>query len=141
MYCTLKVEYGEACWVALCVHDDKIPILEWYHGEDSVKQHQPFKVLDLLFANYVSPVVADSRSFIIGLRDLEPIELAALHPSVDPASQTIFLTHTFLLSGSQLHPPQGVKPPLPPRSSVQFPSRLHTVDKDNEAGIEDVSCV
>ncbi|EYB87474.1 hypothetical protein Y032_0262g577 [Ancylostoma ceylanicum] len=95
-----KVEYGEACWVVLCVHDDKIPILEWYHGEDSVKLHQPFKitqgeranapkihllltrVLDLLFANYVSTVVADSRSFIIGLRDLEPIELAALHPEV-----------------------------------------------------------
>ncbi|KAK5974905.1 hypothetical protein GCK32_008680 [Trichostrongylus colubriformis] len=77
-----KVEYGEACWVVLCVHDDKIPILEWYHGEDAVKQHQPFKVLDLLFANYVSPAVSDSRSFIIGLRDLEPIELAALLPEV-----------------------------------------------------------
>ncbi|KAK6766910.1 hypothetical protein RB195_026274 [Necator americanus] len=191
-----KVEYGEACWVALCVHDDKIPILEWYHGEDSVKQHQPFKVLDLLFANYVSPVVADSRSFIIGLRDLEPIELAALHPEVcsewltcttetlrrlaifgdssniygsssldkkcgSGESNNILDTHFpsqgqmsteasprhrvfshdphSMNSGSQLHPPQGVKPPLPPRSSVQFPSRLHTVDKDNEAGIEDTT--
>ncbi|WKY16687.1 hypothetical protein Q1695_001373 [Nippostrongylus brasiliensis] len=77
-----KVEYGEACWVVLCVHDDKIPFFEWYHSEENVKQHVPFKVLDLLFANYVSPVVSDSRSFIIGLRDLEPIELAALHPEV-----------------------------------------------------------
>ncbi|EYB87476.1 hypothetical protein Y032_0262g577 [Ancylostoma ceylanicum] len=191
-----KVEYGEACWVVLCVHDDKIPILEWYHGEDSVKLHQPFKVLDLLFANYVSTVVADSRSFIIGLRDLEPIELAALHPEVcsewvscttetlrrlsildgstniygasplikkcefnetnsildtpipPPAQMSteasprhrVFPHDPHCMNrGSQFHTPHSIKPPLPPRSNIQFPNRPHTVSTDSEARIEDTT--
>ncbi|CAJ0609373.1 unnamed protein product [Cylicocyclus nassatus] len=193
-----KVEYGEACWVVLCVHDDKIPILEWYHCEESVKQHQPFKVLDLLFANYVSSVVADRRSFIIGLRDLEPIELAALHPEVcsewvncttETLRRLAILDHTSNIYGStplikkceinesrtpgildtpvpspaqmstetsprhrvyphdpltnnrnsQFHPSQSVKPPLPPRSNIQFPNRPHTASTDSEQRIEDTT--
>ncbi|EPB80801.1 hypothetical protein ANCCEY_00003 [Ancylostoma ceylanicum] len=201
-------------------------VVLWYHGEDSVKLHQPFKdskyvvipinvmldriimpiearsgsartyVLDLLFANYVSTVVADSRSFIIGLRDLEPIELAALHPEVcsewvscttetlrrlsildgstniygasplikkcefnetnsildtpipPPAQMSteasprhrVFPHDPHCMNrGSQFHTPHSIKPPLPPRSNIQFPNRPHTVSTDSEARIEDTT--
>ncbi|KAE9415063.1 hypothetical protein Angca_001526, partial [Angiostrongylus cantonensis] len=77
-----KVEYGDACYVVLCVHDDKIPILEWYHTEEAVSLHQPFKVLDLLFATYVIEVGSDPRAFVVGLKELEAIELVAISPEV-----------------------------------------------------------
>ncbi|VDM60286.1 unnamed protein product [Angiostrongylus costaricensis] len=76
-----KVEYGDACYVVLCVHDDKIPILEWYHTEEAVSLHQPFKVLDLLFATYVIEVGSDPRAFVVGLKELEAIELVAISPN------------------------------------------------------------
>ncbi|RCN39416.1 hypothetical protein ANCCAN_14655 [Ancylostoma caninum] len=41
--------------------------------------------------------------------------------------------------GSQFHTPNSIKPPLPPRSNIQFPNRPHTVSTDNEARIEDTT--
>ncbi|VDM38876.1 unnamed protein product [Toxocara canis] len=69
--CNQKIRYEEAEWVVLCVHDDRIPLLEW-----------PTKVIDLLDSAFVTPVISDSRSFIIGFThsSREPIELAALTP-------------------------------------------------------------
>ncbi|KHJ99871.1 hypothetical protein OESDEN_00145 [Oesophagostomum dentatum] len=40
---------------------------------------------------------------------------------------------------SQFHTAQSVKPPLPPRSNIQFPNRSHTVSTDSEPRIEDTT--
>lgn len=77
-----KIRYEEAEWVVLCVHDDRIPLLEWYFSEECSQAHRPSKVIDLLDSAFVTPVISDSRSFIIGFThsSREPIELAALTP-------------------------------------------------------------
>uniref|UniRef100_A0A915BPM0 PDZ domain-containing protein n=2 Tax=Parascaris TaxID=6254 RepID=A0A915BPM0_PARUN len=77
-----KIRYEEAEWVVLCVHNDRIPLLEWYFSEECSQAHRPSKVIDLLDSAFVTPVISDSRSFIIGFThsSREPIELAALTP-------------------------------------------------------------
>ncbi|KAK6012642.1 hypothetical protein OSTOST_22185, partial [Ostertagia ostertagi] len=41
--------------------------------------------------------------------------------------------------GSQTHPSQSLRPPLPPRSNQSFPSRPHTVSTDEEPPIEETT--
>ncbi|VDN07708.1 unnamed protein product [Thelazia callipaeda] len=77
-----KVLYEEGKWVVLCIHNDRIPLLEWYFSEKCVYDHRPSKVIDLLDSSFVRIVISDPsrRSFMIGFVDCkrEPIELAAL---------------------------------------------------------------
>lgn len=75
-----KVFYEEAEWVALCVHDKRIPFLEWYIREEFEEDHRPQRIVDLLDAAFVNPVISDPRSFTIGFvhSSTELLELSAL---------------------------------------------------------------
>lgn len=44
-----KPLYEPANWVVLCVHENRIPCLEWYEKEAFIEQHQPVKVSPDLF--------------------------------------------------------------------------------------------
>ncbi|KAK0397209.1 hypothetical protein QR680_002034 [Steinernema hermaphroditum] len=72
----------EALWVALCVHNDRAPHLEWYPNEDSMYDHRPKQLVDLLEVALISPVMTDSRMFIIEFKEesRSAIELCALSP-------------------------------------------------------------
>ncbi|CAJ0955335.1 unnamed protein product, partial [Mesorhabditis belari] len=71
--------YEDSLWVALCVHDHKIPLIEWYRTEESLKEHNPIKVIDLLYTNYVTITVQDHNCFVIGFKgNQETLELAAI---------------------------------------------------------------
>lgn len=88
--------YEEAEWVVLCVHDNRIPHLEWYTSNESVATHRPKKLVDLLDASYVINVINDERCFAIGFNDPNRphIELAALSSFVFLfllLSKTLFL--------------------------------------------------
>lgn len=74
-----KVEYGEEFWVCLCVHNDRIPFLEWYSARKNIVDHEPLKVVDLIGCQYVNKVIADDRCMVIGFSytDRSPLELSA----------------------------------------------------------------
>ncbi|VDK88467.1 unnamed protein product [Litomosoides sigmodontis] len=77
-----KVLYEEGKWVVLCVHNGRIPLLEWYFSEEYVHGHRPSKVIDLLGSSFVRVIMSDPsrRSFMIGFMDCsrDVIELSAL---------------------------------------------------------------
>ncbi|KAI1724440.1 hypothetical protein Ddc_05677 [Ditylenchus destructor] len=64
-----KFVFGDELWVALCVHDNKIPLLEWYAKEASISSHEPLKVEDLLMCLFVNQSLRDDRCFTIGFTD------------------------------------------------------------------------
>uniref|UniRef100_A0A915PMH2 PH domain-containing protein n=1 Tax=Setaria digitata TaxID=48799 RepID=A0A915PMH2_9BILA len=77
-----KILYEEGKWVVFCVHNGRVPLLEWYFSEEYVHGHRPSKVIDLLDSSFVRVVMSDQsrRSFMIGFSDCsrEAIELSAL---------------------------------------------------------------
>ncbi|OZC05255.1 hypothetical protein X798_07775 [Onchocerca flexuosa] len=77
-----KILYEEGKWVVLCVHNGRIPLLEWYFSEEYVDGHRPSKVIDLLDSSFVRVIMNDPsrRSFMIGFMDCsrDTIELSAL---------------------------------------------------------------
>ncbi|CAG9535481.1 unnamed protein product [Cercopithifilaria johnstoni] len=77
-----KILYEEGKWVVLCVHNGRIPLLEWYFSEEYVHGHRPSKVIDLLDSSFVRVIMSDPsrRSFMIGFMDRsrDAIELSAL---------------------------------------------------------------
>ncbi|EFO24132.1 hypothetical protein LOAG_04351 [Loa loa] len=77
-----KILYEEGKWVVLCVHSDRIPLLEWYFSEGFMHGHRPSKVIDLLHSSFVRVTISDPsrRSFMIGFMDCsrDAIELSAL---------------------------------------------------------------
>ncbi|KAL3982663.1 hypothetical protein ACH3XW_48025 [Acanthocheilonema viteae] len=77
-----KILYEEGKWVVLCVHNGRIPLLEWYFSEEYVHGHRPSKVIDLLDSSFVRVIMSDPsrRSFMIGFVDCsrDAIELSAL---------------------------------------------------------------
>ncbi|CEF60129.1 Pleckstrin homology domain-containing protein [Strongyloides ratti] len=81
MFKKKKILYEkENCWVVLCKHDDKIPLLEWYPSSLAVENHKPAQVADLLNVSYITQTVGEDRAFIIGFDDpqREPLELVSL---------------------------------------------------------------
>uniref|UniRef100_A0A1I7YWR6 PH domain-containing protein n=1 Tax=Steinernema glaseri TaxID=37863 RepID=A0A1I7YWR6_9BILA len=72
----------EALWVALCVHNDIAPHLEWYPNEDCMFDHRPRQLVDLLEVSLICSVMTDGRMFIIEFKDKSrpAIELCALSP-------------------------------------------------------------
>lgn len=49
-----KLLYGDTKWVVLCLHDERIPFLEWYHTEESIREHRPAKVSFMLRFKVIS---------------------------------------------------------------------------------------
>uniref|UniRef100_A0A0N5C9W0 PH domain-containing protein n=1 Tax=Strongyloides papillosus TaxID=174720 RepID=A0A0N5C9W0_STREA len=81
MFKKKKILYEkENCWVVLCKHDNKIPLLEWYPSSLAVENHKPAQVADLLNVSYITQTVGEERAFIIGFDDpqREPLELVSL---------------------------------------------------------------
>uniref|UniRef100_A0A915CNS6 PH domain-containing protein n=1 Tax=Ditylenchus dipsaci TaxID=166011 RepID=A0A915CNS6_9BILA len=74
-----KKKYVYEQWVAFCIHDDKVPLLEWYYSESSVAEHEPLKVQDLFGCLFVNVAICDDRCFVIGFTDDDrpAIELSA----------------------------------------------------------------
>uniref|UniRef100_A0AC34FKY0 PH domain-containing protein n=1 Tax=Panagrolaimus sp. ES5 TaxID=591445 RepID=A0AC34FKY0_9BILA len=77
-----KPKYGKVLYVALCIHDSKIPFLEWYdekNGHGVIIGHEPLKVLDLIDVNDVRVCPDNNKAFIISFDDPErhPIEFLA----------------------------------------------------------------
>uniref|UniRef100_A0A8R1XUI2 PH domain-containing protein n=1 Tax=Onchocerca volvulus TaxID=6282 RepID=A0A8R1XUI2_ONCVO len=77
-----KILYEEGKWIVLCIHNGRIPLLEWYFSEEYVDGHRPSKVIDLLDSSFVRAIMNDPsrRSFMIGFMDCsrDAIELSAL---------------------------------------------------------------
>uniref|UniRef100_A0A0R3RWS7 PH domain-containing protein n=1 Tax=Elaeophora elaphi TaxID=1147741 RepID=A0A0R3RWS7_9BILA len=94
-----KVLYEEGKWVVLCVHNDRIPLLEWYFSEEYVHGHRPSKVIDLLDSSFVRVIMSDPsrRSFMIGFMDCsrDAIELSAL--TIEDCDDWIRSTTTTLI--------------------------------------------
>jgi hypothetical protein len=67
-----KHVYEREALVALCVHDGKIPLLEWYPNRPAMHTHQPDKVVDLLDCLYVNPIIGNSSDFIVGFSEERP---------------------------------------------------------------------
>uniref|UniRef100_A0A0N4ZB14 PH domain-containing protein n=1 Tax=Parastrongyloides trichosuri TaxID=131310 RepID=A0A0N4ZB14_PARTI len=108
MFKKKKIFYEkENCWVVLCKHDDKIPLLEWYPSSLAVENHKPAQVADLLNVSYISQPIGEDRAFRIGFDDpqREPLELVSL--SLDECSIWIELMRETLLSLNCL--PQNVE--------------------------------
>lgn len=70
--------------MALCVHDGKIPLLEWYPSKPSIHAHEPRKVVDLLGALFVHATIGEDRCLIIGFADHDrpALEFGAPSPYV-----------------------------------------------------------
>uniref|UniRef100_A0A7E4UVQ7 PH domain-containing protein n=1 Tax=Panagrellus redivivus TaxID=6233 RepID=A0A7E4UVQ7_PANRE len=64
-----KYVYEEEQWVALCVHNNTIPFLEWYPVCNEIQTHEPTKVRDLLECQFVNLSIGDDRCFVIGFND------------------------------------------------------------------------
>ncbi|KAE9552639.1 hypothetical protein FO519_004152 [Halicephalobus sp. NKZ332] len=64
-----KFVYDEEQWVALCVHNQQIPFLEWYPTAAEIRKHEPTKVQDLLDCLFVHLSIGDDRCFVIGFAD------------------------------------------------------------------------
>ncbi|KAH7728264.1 hypothetical protein AAVH_04508 [Aphelenchoides avenae] len=77
-----KIVFEDEEWITLCVHDGKIPLLEWYPSKPSIHAHEPRKVVDLLGALFVNATIGDDRCLIIGFSDNDrpPLEFGAPSP-------------------------------------------------------------
>lgn len=65
----------------LCVHNDQVPLLEWYPNDRAVGVHRPLKLLDLFDCLSITNVMeGENRSFLITFKDADrpQIELAAM---------------------------------------------------------------
>ena len=83
-----KTVYKTEQYVVLCIHDDRIPLLEWYPAREQAEFHLPDRVDDLLFCERVQPVIdgSNGRSFVITFDDGRSLELCALNAYVECAS-------------------------------------------------------
>lgn len=79
-----KIIFEDEKWVVLCVHDEKIPLFEWYNCEEDISKHEPFKVEDLFNCLFVNTIIGDDHCMIIGFKDetRPPLEFSAVNSFV-----------------------------------------------------------
>uniref|UniRef100_A0A914Z7Y0 PH domain-containing protein n=1 Tax=Panagrolaimus superbus TaxID=310955 RepID=A0A914Z7Y0_9BILA len=60
-----KFKYGRPFKVVFCIHDSKIPLLEYYKKDSDIDDHTPEKIVDLFGVNNVRLCPKNNKKFII----------------------------------------------------------------------------
>lgn len=87
-----RVIYDDELWVVLCVHEGGnggIPHMEWYDNLQSIYDHRPRTVQDLLDCQYVNVAIGEERCIVIGFVDKNRPILELSAPSLEARQQWI----------------------------------------------------